>query len=215
MRGCVPRPRTWAAGFTLVELLVGLSLLALLTLLLFGGFRFGLRAWEVGSARLERGDAIASAQGLLRREFAEAQPVLTGAPAEATPVYFQGGADRVTFVAPLPAHRGVGGFHVFEIAVRPAGPSNDLVLRWHLYRADAAAPAFDPKDESLLLADIAALGISYYGQPAEGVPPQWLDLWDGRLGLPALVRLRVAFPPGDDRRWPDLVVAPRLYKGAS
>lgn len=205
-------------GFTLVELLVGLSLLSLLTLLLFGGFRFGLRAWEVGSARLEGADAVASAQGLLRREFSEAQPVLVGTPTEATPVLFSGAADRLTFVAPLPAHRGTGGFHVFELALRPAGgtaPTNELLLRWHLYRADDTAPGFDPKDESVVLAGVDAIELSYFGPPTQGAAAQWLKLWDGRLGLPKLVRLQVVFPPGDDRRWPDLVVAPRLQREAS
>lgn len=203
------------AGFTLVELLVGLSLLAMLSTLLFGGFRFGLRAWEVGSARLESGDAVATAQGLLRRQLSEAQPVLTGAPAEATPVLFSGGADGITFVSPLPAHRGIGGFQVFELGLRERDATNHLMLRWHLYRADAVAPTFNPKDESVVLADVAAIAISYYGRPTDGAPRQWLDRWDGRFGLPELVRLRVAFPAGDDRSWPDLVVAPRLYKEAS
>ena len=35
-----------AAGFTLVELLVAMTLLGFLTVLLFGGLRFGTRAWE-------------------------------------------------------------------------------------------------------------------------------------------------------------------------
>ena len=34
-------------GFTLVELLVATTLLALLSVVLFGGLRFGARAWEV------------------------------------------------------------------------------------------------------------------------------------------------------------------------
>ena len=210
--------RRCSHGFTLVELLVGLSLLSLLTLLLFGGFRFGLRAWEVGSARLEGTDAVAAAQSLLRREFSEAQPVLVGTPTETTPVLFSGAADRLTFVAPLPAHRGTGGFHIFELALRPAGATtstNDLLLRWHPYRADDTAPDFDPKDESVVLSDVDAINLSYFGSPTQGAPAHWLELWDGRLGLPKLVRLQVVFPPGDDRRWPDLIVAPRLERETS
>ena len=210
--------RRCSHGFTLVELLVGLSLLSLLTLLLFGGFRFGLRAWEVGSARLEGTDAVAAAQSLLRREFSEAQPVLVGTPTETTPVLFSGADDRLTFVAPLPAYRGTGGFHTFELVLRPTGattPTNELMLRWHLYRADDTAPDFDPKDESVVLAGVDAIALSYFGPPAQGSPAQWLEFWDGRLGLPKLVRLQVVFPPGDGRRWPDLIVAPRLQREAS
>ena len=35
------------AGFTLIELLVALTLLGLISVVLFGGLRFGTRAWEV------------------------------------------------------------------------------------------------------------------------------------------------------------------------
>ncbi len=34
------------AGFTLVELLVAMTLLAFLSITLFGGLRFGARSWE-------------------------------------------------------------------------------------------------------------------------------------------------------------------------
>jgi hypothetical protein len=44
------------------------------------------------------------------------------------------------------------------------------------------------------------------------LPPDCLDNWDGLLGLAQLIRVRVSFAPGDRRRWPDLVVAPRLYE---
>ena len=36
-----------AAGFTLIELLVTLTLVGLISLVLFGGLRFGTRAWDL------------------------------------------------------------------------------------------------------------------------------------------------------------------------
>ena len=42
------------AGFTLVELLVAITLLALVSAALFGGLRFGARAWESATSRIAR-----------------------------------------------------------------------------------------------------------------------------------------------------------------
>ena len=200
-----------ARGFTLVELLVGLSLMSLISLLLFGGFRFGLRAWEVGDDRIAAANEIAMAQHLLRRQLAEAQPVTIGARPELAPTLFQGDDAGVTFVGPLPAHRGVGGFYIFSLATREERGGRQLLLRWRRYRPDTVAGSdFDPKDESVLLNGIGSIAIEYFGQPTAAASARWLQRWDGTLGLPQLLRLRVAFPPGDVRRWPVFVVSPRL-----
>ncbi|HEV8680322.1 MAG TPA: prepilin-type N-terminal cleavage/methylation domain-containing protein [Stellaceae bacterium] len=200
-----------ARGFTLVELLVGLSLLSLISLLLFGGFRFGLRAWEVGDDRIAATNETEMAQHLLRRQLAEAQPIVIGPRAEGAPTLFQGDAAGVTFVAPLPVHRGVGGFYVFSVLTRDAGGDRQLLLRWRRFRADAAVGAdFDPKDQSVLVNNIDSIEIAYFGQPSAAAPAQWLQRWDGTVGLPQLLRLHVVFPPGDARRWPAFVVSPRL-----
>ena len=62
---------TTDTGFTLVELLVATSVLALLSVVLFGGMRFGARAWEAGEASIERTGEVEAAQDLLRRTFSE------------------------------------------------------------------------------------------------------------------------------------------------
>jgi general secretion pathway protein J len=205
-----PDART-SAGFTLVELLVGLSLLALISVLLFGGFRFGLRAWEVGTARIDSGNEIELAQNLLRRQLAEAQPVRVGVEIESAPVLLRGSTSALIFVSPLPAHRGIGGAHLFALGIGDGASGKKLTLRWRLFRAgDPGDAAFDPKDASTLLTGIETIELSYFGRPATGGPRRWNDRWEEQPDLPELIRLRIAFPPGDGRSWPDLVVAPRL-----
>jgi general secretion pathway protein J len=200
------------AGFTLVELLVGLSLLALVSLLLFGGLRFGLRTWEAGSTRLVQTNEIEAAQSLLRRELAEAQPVVLGEPEQEPAILFQGTDAALLFVAPLPAHRAIGGGHIFSLALEGERGNAQLMLRWHLFRADLPGPPlFEPRDSSPLLSGIDSIALSYYGRPSQEAPPRWLTRWDGTLGLPELVRIQILFPPGDRRRWPDFIVAPRLW----
>jgi len=61
------RVRQTQAGFTVVELLVALTLFSLLCTLLFGNVRFGLKAWQHGLAHAERVDHSMIVQNLLRR----------------------------------------------------------------------------------------------------------------------------------------------------
>src|SRR5687767_7217603 len=109
------RPRRasqYEPGFTLVEMLVAISLMALLSVILFGGLRFGMRAWEVGSDYIDRPTRIERIQNLLRQEISQALlPAPVGDP---VPTFF-GGPESLTFVAPLPAHRGIAGPHLFQL----------------------------------------------------------------------------------------------------
>ncbi|HOO91604.1 MAG TPA: prepilin-type N-terminal cleavage/methylation domain-containing protein, partial [Syntrophales bacterium] len=40
-------------GFTLLELLISLTILSLVTVLIFGAFRMGIRAWEKGERNID------------------------------------------------------------------------------------------------------------------------------------------------------------------
>lgn len=63
--------------------------------------------------------------------------------------------------------------------------------------------------QAVLIEGIADVRISYFGQSQSAEePPRWHDRWEAMPLPPALVSVRIAFPPGDRRFWPDLVVAP-------
>jgi general secretion pathway protein J len=203
-----------ARGFTLIELLVGLSLMALMSVFLFGGFHFGLRAWEVGGTRLEQMNDAELAQSLLRRLLSQAYLATIPDPADpqAPLSTFHGTAGALVFVAPLPAHRGIEGHYAFMLATEPDERAARLVLKWQLYRADAASTGAEAlADSAVILGNIASIRLAYFGQTDPGRPPQWIEAWDGALGLPQLIALHVEFPAGDARIWPDLIVAPKLH----
>jgi general secretion pathway protein J len=193
-------------GFTLIELLVALTLMALLSVILFGGLRFGMRAWDTGSQRIEQVSQIEAVQNLLRRQISQVRFLPQAA--EAGPIApFAGGPHDLVFIAPLPAHRGIGGSYLFRLSAGASGGGSNLTLAWHLYRPELLTSGLQDFDEETpLLENIAGLALSYYGTPGAEQPTQWWDTWDGASGRPQLVRVRLEFPPGDVRRWPDLIV---------
>jgi general secretion pathway protein J len=202
------RPR----GFTLVELLIGLTLMALVSIILFGGMRFGLRAWETGGERVEGATRIELVQTLLRRQLGQAR--LPSNAAGKSVVAFAGQADRVTFIAP-PAKRGeTDDEFVFVLGKSDANQQSHLDLAWILFRPPTSTgPERDRETVARLMENVTSIEFAYYGAPDARRPAQWWDRWDGTQSLPALVRLRLAFPQGDRRRWPDLIV--RLVRSPS
>jgi general secretion pathway protein J len=78
-----------------------------------------------------------------------------------------------------------------------------------LASASDIAPTQGPADAQILLTGVRALEIDYFGPARPDMQRRWRVSWRGQPNLPELVRVRVAFEPGDPRRWPDLVVHPR------
>lgn len=188
-------------------MLVAISLMALLSVILFGGLRFGMRAWEVGSDHIDRPTRIERVQTLLRREIGQALRPTPATIGDPVPTFF-GDPETLTFVAPLPAHRGIAGPHLFNLARQESDGRGDLVLTWTLFRPERVAREIVPEEgaQSVLIENVAAVELSYYGALDEQRPPEWQSVWGGVDRRPRLVRLHVEFPPGDPRRWPDLIV---------
>ena len=192
-------------GFTLVELLVGLTLMALVSIILFGGMRFGMRAWETGGERVERMTRIELVQTLLRRQLGQAR--LPSNSAGKAVLAFTGQRDRVTFIAPSAARGEADDEFVFILRKSDANQRSHLDLAWTPFQAPGSTdPVPVPETAARLMEDVATVEFAYYGVPDPKRPAQWWDEWDGVSGLPALVRLRLTFPEGDSRRWPDLIV---------
>jgi general secretion pathway protein J len=62
------------AGFTLVELLATIALLSLLSMLLVGSLRFGLKAWDRGITHSDRIEHVMLTQDFLQRDVEDAYP---------------------------------------------------------------------------------------------------------------------------------------------
>jgi len=189
------------AGFTLVEMLVALTLLALAAGMMFEGLGSGQRLWAGEAARTARGESVEAAQAALRARIEQLRPVTRFA-GSAIYADVDGSDRRLAFTAP-PAD-----------AQRPAaarrylltlGEQGDLVLG-SATQVDAGDSA-DYTDQ-VLLRDVGGLDISYYGPDPTGRAPQWRSDWTQRATPPQLVKIKLAFRSGDRRVWPELIVHP-------
>lgn len=207
-----PRRRAGSRGFTLLELLLAMTMLAILSVILFGGLRFGARIWEGGSQTLEAVEETHAVQAALRRMLGDARLPRSGGGGRPGLARFDGAPEAVTFVGLPPAPAMVGALYWMRVAaVQDAGAAH-LLLSWTFFdpAADVSAPLADAAHR-VLLQDIAALRIDYFGAVDPESEPVWLDEWLSVDRLPLLVRVRVDFPPGSGRTWPELIVA--IHRG--
>lgn len=201
------------AGFTLVELLVALALFSLLSVLLFDNVRFGLHAWQYGSARAEHFERSLVSQELLRRIIGNIYPMLVTDGGVQSWVDFDGSKEAVSFLGDAPIVAGGAGRFLLKIFVERQESRTDLVM-------SARPELANPQDSSMttktiLLPDIDHVELSYFGGAAAERNVKWQDDWKRRTDMPTLVRIRVALRSGDARSWPDLVIAPRITADVS
>ncbi|MGH6889944.1 MAG: prepilin-type N-terminal cleavage/methylation domain-containing protein [Rhizomicrobium sp.] len=221
----VRRPRPGAqAGFTLLELLIATTLVAFLSLLLFGGLRFGTRVWEKTETSTTQINHVRAAQLFLQEEVAGIYPFYAGDQPADKHVDFSGEEKRLTFFAPsktLP-----GGMDLVTIQALPEKGGVSLVVA---SKGELTGPQ-GRATHHILVRGLKWFQISYYGAPAPaGIvttqppiakvglganaaasatpPPQWTSVWEGQRRLPLLIRFRAAFE--NRATWPDLVLSPR------
>jgi general secretion pathway protein J len=201
-------------GFTLIEVLIGTTLLAIMMSLLMGSLFSISRGARAGESRLDTLGSQRLIHAFLRNQIAGAVP-LTERVEQRDHVYFDGRPDSVRFVGHLPAHRGGGGLQFVQIDIDDASAGPALVLR---YRNAWAEADFVPATYSAewqrteLLDEVSDVHFRYFGSDDKAVPPEWTDRWVDRASLPSLVQ--IAIESTDSRKWPELSVAVRTLTAA-
>jgi len=204
-------------GFTLLELLIAMTLLGLLAGLLFGGLSFGVRVWERGDAELEKMAELQIAQGLIRRLISRALVIDLNEGQDEGAAIFEGTMDVVRFIGPAPAQSLPGGFYRLSIGADDVSGKSRLVMSWRpLDRNEQEPDAGEDENVVVLVENIADVSLAFFGTDDENGDgdSRWQDRWEDMPGLPLLVRIDVTFPEGDGRIWPELVVAPMVTSPA-
>ena len=212
-----------AAGFTLLELLIGVAVLGLLMGMLFGGLRLASHQVEWRTARLDRGSRVSLVQAFVRRSLADARPLEIAGPragvsGPAVALAFDGTAEELEFVGPAPESAEGGGLELIGLGLVRRGAAGALSLRVRAYDAGAGG-ATAPLRETLVLEGVRQAQFAYFGVTAGETEPRWHETWRQLPYLPALVRLTLTLSGGE--KVPDLVVAlrlsqdPSLWHGAS
>jgi general secretion pathway protein J len=198
-------------GMTLVEVLVALVLLSMLSVGLISSFRIGQRSYA-GVLSLDRSHReVVSTQRFLRQALESAYPFEPDAQHRGHGL--EGSVDRLSLTAPMGLAQGSAGYrrYSFSLVHRRAGPLSDLVGTAEVDRNGGALAEGLPVFTETLIPDIQGVEWSYFSS-LDGIG--WRSDWAERRP-PALVRLRVIFPPRDPRRWPELIVAPRITEDAN
>jgi general secretion pathway protein J len=197
-------PRPWQPidtrrreqGFTLLELLLSITIIALIAVLLLGAFHVGYRAWEKGDAVIESFQRLRGVLELTRRQLTAAV-ALDVLPEAGPRLDFQGTERALRFIS---THSLVPGSSSGRIVVNyraETGPDGQWRLVFHeqsLLQMDPSRTAEPlPADYVELIGGLAGIRFQYLKADETAGEPVWSAVWnpDADGPLPAAVRLWV------------------------
>lgn len=210
--GSKHRRRAGLRGFTLVELLVVMTLLSLVVLALASALRTMAQTQERLDASLARTDDSRVTDLFLRRILGRiGAHKKTGLPVQGeNPFLFNADAGAISWIGVMPAGYGYGGRHYLQLSHEQEGGEGALVLRYAPWIDDANPPVWSSAKRHVIAKAITAMQVEF--QNAAVDPPEWTPGWISKDALPDAVRVTLA---GTRGTWPAIVVPMRQLPGTS
>jgi general secretion pathway protein J len=203
-------------GFTLLEVLVAVVIMAVIMTTAFGALRLGGRSWEAGVVRASGNETFRAVADLLRRQVSQVIPLTWPDDTEKS-IAFEGTSGQLRFVAPAPQQYRHAGLFEYGLAAQRQGLDTNLVLSYIPFNPDAEAFQTPASHQQLRLVEgLQRVSFDYFGSPANAAgvrsrisnePPSWHRRWDADAqSFPDLIRVRMEVNEGQ-QPWPDLYLA--------
>ncbi|GAB4373021.1 MAG: hypothetical protein Kow00128_22240 [Deltaproteobacteria bacterium] len=189
------------AGFTLLETIVALSIVALIAAAITTALRLASGSIERGEEETRETARLRAGIGILERTIRSADRAPLPGPDGPAP-YFLGEPGRVRFLGALPVSAGEGGcFRLLSFGEAENGdPAPGLaVAEASPFRLDGAFGWEGRDGSAILLPGASEVAFSYSPGPSPEGRWEWADRWDSREegGLPAAVRVSFTLRRGE------------------
>jgi len=189
------------AGFTLIEVVLALTIFALLGTILYGAFALSHSALAKSQSSAERSQAQRATADLLGSYIRSAYPYRSS-PQEQT-VYFDGASDSLTFISAYSHGMGGRGLAKIEITADEddSGRASLNLAEETPVRVAGSEGAGGQSLRVVLKQRISDWRLAYLDPQAE--EETWEERWDGqeRRMLPRAVRFMFVDEAGHEVRW--------------
>ncbi len=205
-------------GFTLIEVIVVFTLLAMIMAMIFSGIDSGRRTAEKGEKRITAINEIRVIQGIIRHQVSRSQAMGVAESDEGEMLLFIGNEDAITYVGQMPGYLGSGGPHIQKLELVDADGGKLLQFTHGLmsnYDDENELSEFDEAEPIVLLENIRDGAFSFIEVDEEGIPTDWLNELENPTAMPLMVQLDLEMMALAKEKWPTLQVAIQVDASSS
>jgi len=204
-------------GFTLLETVLAIVLLAVLIGAGYSGLRAAAKAMASGEVSVERTNRLRVSQEFMRHQISRILPLpFDHDDSTGENKIFEGTRDMMRFVAPMPGYLSHGGAYVQTIELKRAA-GNTL----QLYFSNVILTGYDAKkltqsdlDPQVLIDQVKSGRFEYRTYNDQGELGDWTDRWQDPGKTPVMVRIHLEMAREALVAWPDMQIA-LVMDGAS
>lgn len=198
-------------GFTLLELLVVTSLLAVIMVGLGVALRGMAQSEERVDIKIERAGDIRVIRYFLHATLSRVSAHKLDTPNTPGQQYipFMATPDSLVWIGIMPARPDIGGKHFFKLGIENGVTGSELVLRYAPWRPDYALPDWSETEARILAKQVRSFTIEAQGMPPDmndttrPWPQGWQSGWPVTDALPERLRINLGDATG---LWPEWIV---------
>jgi prepilin-type N-terminal cleavage/methylation domain-containing protein len=172
------------SAFTLLEVLLAVSVFALIAVIIGGAMRLGYRSQEKGEKRIESTERLRRTAEVVTAQIESFVPLTFDEDGE-TKAYFQGDRKALTLPTNYSLWVGSRGYVVAEYSVRAEAGKESLYVAEHTVGTAG-------KNETLLLPSCERIEFAYYMKGLTVADDAWVEQWT-ETGSPEKVRITFTY----------------------
>ncbi|MCX7068193.1 MAG: prepilin-type N-terminal cleavage/methylation domain-containing protein [Methylococcales bacterium] len=201
------------SGFTLIEVLIAMSLLSIMVVLLFGSLKICADSWHKGESKITKVNEVAVVYNFFQQYLAIAKPLVKESKNTSdlqASLSFQGKSQSLQFVSSFPASVGRLGLQLFSIELKKE--DDEQIIKVTITPFFSTESNQDQKEEVVLLKKVGDFAFSYFGSDDSGdiSSGSWHDEWLDKNALPRLVKITIKQDNEKDIPWSDMLIALKI-----
>jgi general secretion pathway protein J len=170
-------------GFTLLELMLSLVIIAMMVGILTGALRLGIKAVDSGERRIDSLERLGASVRIINSQVQSLNP-LTYVEDGVKMYYFEGDGESIRFSSNYSIWGGAKGYVIVSYKVEEDEEGKLLLA------ASENIIGIESIRETTLLDSLETASFEYFHNDPLEEDGEWLDSWDDNLNMPEKIRLK-------------------------